>query len=78
MNTHPALKFELLPDQNILWTEVNSFDPVLAFEPRGSLVLWHDLEGSAQKQSTRLADLHQHPPWSEIAAGRSLSTLSHF
>lgn len=51
-------KFELLPDQNILWTEVNYFDPVQAFDQSGSLVLWHDLKSSARKQSRLLVDLH--------------------
>lgn len=56
------LKFELLPDQNSLCTEVNSFDPVLAFDQSGSLVLWHDLKSSAQKLSTLLGDPHALTP----------------
>ena len=61
MNTHPSLKFELLPDHNVLWTEVNSFDSVLAFDQSGSLVLWHDIKSSAQKQFMLLVDLHLTP-----------------
>ena len=47
MNIHPTLKFETLHDQNVLGTEVNSLEPVPAFDQGCGLVLWRDSKSSA-------------------------------
>lgn len=64
------LHFELLPDQTVLWTEVNILDPVLAFDRAGSRALWPALRGSALKQSKLLLHLQEHQPWPQPLAGR--------